>query len=181
MEPLNFCRFKDEKCTKVVPFRGIRLCNKHYKRMKRKNETNFYPLPTAQERFWSKVKKTNTCWNWIGAKSNGYGRFREKNKSLAAHRFSLKLHGIKLIKGLHVDHLCRNPACVNPEHLEQVTCRINILRGVGIAAFNKRKTHCKHGHEFTNDNILIRDKKYRICKTCNRIYFRKYDLIRKAS
>ena len=56
---------------------------------------------------------------------------------------------------------------MNPEHLEAVTCRENILRGLGPGASNARKTHCSAGHPFTEENSYRwRNKKHcRICYT----------------
>lgn len=85
-------------------------------------------------------------------------------------------------KGLTLDHLCRNRACVNPVHLEPVTNRVNILRGIGITAQNARKTHCKHGHPFTVENTIYKHGGgWRICKICNRARFREYSARRRAA
>lgn len=67
--------------------------------------------------------------------------------------------------GMQIDHLCRNHDCVNPEHLEVVTQAENMRRGIGATAINARKTHCKHGHEFTPENIYRRPNG-RECMTC---------------
>jgi hypothetical protein len=122
--------------------------------------------------FWNKIKKTDTCWNWIGAKSFlGYGRFKSGGRLLLAHRFSYELHKEKIPEGLTLDHLCRNPSCVRPDHLEAVTMKENTLRGIGPAAINARKTHCKRGHEFTVENTARYKTPYGIareCRTCLR-------------
>jgi HNH endonuclease len=74
------------------------------------------------------------CWFWLGVKDrNGYGRFGSQSTqgSALAHRISYeRAHG-PIAEGLDLDHLCRNPSCVNPGHLEPVTHRENLRRGAG--------------------------------------------------
>ena len=48
---------------------------------------------------------------------------------------------------------CRNPACVNPDHLEPVSIRENLLRGVGPSAQHAKKTHCPAGHSYAGKNL----------------------------
>jgi hypothetical protein len=54
-----------------------------------------------------------------------------------------------------LDHLCRNPQCVNPKHLDLVSHRENVLRGIGFYAINARKTHCPQGHPYTPENTIV--------------------------
>ena len=81
------------------------------------------------------------CWIWQGASApNGYGKITSNYKTLSAHRYMYEnLVGAVPI-GMQLDHLCGNKLCVNPQHLEVVTCGENIQR------YNSKITHCKRGH-----------------------------------
>lgn len=85
--------------------------------------------PGNPDLFWSKVEKTDECWEWRGIRdTGGYGFAYWRGKHLRAHRLALELSGVELVPGLVVDHLCANKVCCNPEHLEQVTQAENMRR-----------------------------------------------------
>ena|SRR3990167_7686178 len=118
------------------------------------------------DRFWQNVNITDSCWLWMSYKNEkGYGRFGVNYHHEYAHRISYFLTKGSIPKGLSIDHLCRNTSCVNPDHLEVVTQRINILRGESIFAKEARQTHCIHGHEFTLENTSNYGG-HRKCKKC---------------
>ena len=78
-----------------------------------------------EERFWAKVEKTETCWNWTGSKPRGYGHFWNGVKAIKAHRYSYELIHGPIAPGLILDHQCHNTVCVNPSHLNPVTIQQN--------------------------------------------------------
>lgn len=78
------------------------------------------------ERFWKKViKSEDGCWEWQGAKINGYGRFNYQGKSKKAHQVALELSGVERPEGACCCHECDNPGCVRPSHLSWGTTQIN--------------------------------------------------------
>lgn len=125
------------------------------------------------DRFMSfvNVPEPNGCWLWIGAKRRkGYGTFgiqiaKGKQRLVAAHRFAYEHFRGPIAPGLQLDHLCRNHACVRPDHLEAVTCRENLLRGDGFNKVNALKTHCPQGHPYDETNTR-RIGGHRQCRTC---------------
>lgn len=145
------------------------MCQKHYTRMRRTGTTELL-RPTEAERFWSKVNKSGECWEWAGYRSeSGYGQFSVTGRRMVgAHKWAYEeAHG-KIASGLHIDHLCRNPPCVRPEHMEAVTPRVNTIRGISPAAENYYKTHCVRGHLFDRENTYMKYGKWRICRECRR-------------
>ena len=126
------------------------------------------------EDFWGYVRKTDSCWMWEGPKrGNGYGSFCINYQRIPPHRVSYELLVGPIPKGLVIDHLCRTPLCVNPDHLEPVTHRENLLRGVGASAANARKTHCINGHAFDESNTHVKPDGSRVCRECGRASFRR--------
>ena len=82
----------------------------------------------AEVRFWRHVDDTGTCWVWTASiRPDGYGEFRA-GRLVKAHRFAYEHLIGPVPDGLHLDHLCRNRACVNPEHLDPVPNAVNIRR-----------------------------------------------------
>jgi hypothetical protein len=129
---------------------------------------------SASDRFWPKVAihSPADCWIWVGARTPlGYGQFRDKGRTVYAHRWAFENANGPIPTGLTLDHLCRNPACVNPAHLEAVTHRINMRRGVGFSGVNARKTHCPRGHEYTPENTKW-FKGGRTCRTCYLVHMK---------
>lgn len=123
------------------------------------------------------------CWIWKGAKScDGYGKIRSGiYKSLhifTASRISHEMYKGVVPANLQIDHLCRNTSCVNPFCIEVVTSKVNCKRR---GFWQKIKTHCKYGHEFTEENTLIRPSGCRECRTCKQAYLDKEKAARKAA
>jgi len=103
------------------------------------------------DRFWSKVEKTETCWNWTASKSHdGYGRIGVGKTVLYSHRVSYEMANGPIPEGLVLDHTCHVRACVRPSHLRAVThqqnlenrqgaTRGNLTSGVRGVSFNRHK------------------------------------------
>ena len=121
-------------------------------------------MKSIADRFWPKViLSQNGCWIWIAAADRlGYGRFWANGKLHLAHRFAYESIVGAIPDGLEPDHLCRAPACVNPEHLEPVTHGENLRRSPLTFLM---PTHCKYGHVF--DGRQLSGLKRRFCRKCN--------------
>ena len=127
-------------------------------------------------RFWARVRKTEHCWIWQGAQSNGYGLLEVDAKRVYAHRFSYELENGPIPPGTEIDHQCRNRLCVRPLHLEAVTHRLNMLRAMA-GAVNAAKTHCPAGHPYDEANTYVYQGR-RNCRTCAAARRRKSSLRR---
>lgn len=143
------------------------------------------PIPEQTPELWGRFESyisddhSTDCWLWTGPKfRQGYGAFSLGRQVYRAHRVIFAwMYGDTTEE---LDHLCHDPtqceggfgcphrACVNPEHLQVVSSRENVLRGSGPTARNAVATHCVHGHEFTPENTYIDARGWRSCKACRR-------------
>ena len=123
---------------------------------------------TPYQRFWDSVCVTDSCWLWVGFLRDGYGSMLLDGKRSGVHRISYQWLVGPIPDGLQLDHLCRVRNCVNPEHLEPVTQRVNILRGRGAAVGNLEKTECPRGHAYAGENLRVYSGGGRECAACGR-------------
>lgn len=143
------------------------------------------PMDLAS-RFWRKVNHggPGDCWLWTGSKNHlGYGQI---HVAVGAGRRGAHRVAYELLVGPipawaeDLDHLCRNPPCVNPEHLEPVTHAENMARAPWTAIqFQRAKTHCPQGHEYTPENTRT-SRGRRICHACKIVQARAYKARKKA-
>ena len=120
------------------------------------------------ERFWTYVVKTaGDCWEWSGGHTgDGYSCFSvSREEAYPAHRFAYELVVGPVPEGLELDHLCRNPGCVNPAHLEPVTHDENMKRADNANGTRSAATHCPKGHPYDRENTIHRNGR-RHCKAC---------------
>lgn len=118
------------------------------------------------------------CWMWRRlVDKDGYGKVQIGGKSLLGHRVFFTHFKGPIPPGLELDHLCRRPGCVNPEHLEPVTRRENCLRGTNPCAENARRTKCVNGHPLVAPNMRIIYSEGRLkrrCRACVRDRMRQF-------
>lgn len=155
-----------ETCDKKYYAKG--LCKNHYStKLMNKNAKNPVTIEHITDelikRFYAKVDKTEDCWNWTGAKTasrkerplapatQGYGVISVNNRPFYAHRLSMLMKQGYLTEGLVIDHLCNNSTCVNPDHIEEVTNRENVVRSprhsMNTGGYSHYKEFCKRGHK----------------------------------
>lgn len=123
----------------------------------------------ALARFFQKsqINGKTHCWIWNRrCTPKGYPQFFDGFRMVRAHRYSYEIYHGPIPSDKEIDHTCRNRACVNPAHLEVVTHQENIARAV----WNRGKSHCRHGHEYTLENTYHdpKGKRTRGCKACRK-------------
>lgn len=157
------------------PHKGRGLCNTHYRRWTKHGDpaVDFTHAPkhglTVDQRFWAKVAVTDGCWLWLASKRFGYGWFKdERGVDRPAHRWCYERYIAPVPPYLQMDHLCRTPACVRWDHLEPVTQKENVRRGMAPSIISWRQRTCKRGHPFD----IIRSDGGSGCSICNAIRYR---------
>lgn len=128
--------------------------------------------PRLPDHFWSSAMPCpiSGCWLWLGTITGaGYGHRRIGGQDKLMHRLAYEALIGPIPSGLQIDHKCRVRCCVNPTHMEPVTNRVNILRGVGITAEAARKDRCSNGHPFDEENTRLVKRgefQWRRCRAC---------------
>lgn len=133
---------------------------------------------TAVARFMARVlPMPSGCWLWVGSQAGGaegrrYGYFWHNGRLVGAHRFIKVVEtGQDIPRRLEPDHLCHHTWCVNPQHSEIVTRKVNLSRSPTVSTLNAQKTHCPKGHPLSGTNVRLRNGRYglqRICSACDR-------------
>ena len=115
------------------------------------------------------VDEETGCWVYPSLNWAGYGRIwtGPGPRRQVTHRVAYEAVKGPIPPGLDLDHLCRNRACCNPDHLEPVTRAENVDRGEG-----RRRTHCPAGHPYSPENTFLHHGKP-ACRECNRIRARR--------
>lgn len=154
------------------PHEALGYCQRHYARVRAHGDPHvtLHIRGDDEARFKSYVSVIESgCWEWTGTRiSSGYGQFSVRSKRVLAHRWAYAHYIGPIPEGLSLDHLCRNRACCNPQHVEPVTHRENVHRGKAPAAVNAARTHCKHGHPLTGSNLQVRPDGRRACLACQK-------------
>lgn len=113
-----------------------------------------------------KIIKTDYCWVWMAAYNPKYGYgvvgIPGTRRTKSSHKVVYEVLVGQVPEGYVLDHLCMNPPCVNPEHLEPVTHAENMRR------WSESMTKCRRGHFYLPDNLYMTAAGTKQCKTCNR-------------
>lgn len=140
-------------------------------RYAKKKKNSNYGWGDQESRFFDMIEKTETCWLWKGYKRpNGYSAMMYNSKNQYVHRVSYQIHKGEIPEGLVIDHLCRVRHCANPEHLEAVTLKENLLRGNTLQAKYKNRDACSNGHKYTKETMHLDKDGFRKCRLCWKIY-----------
>lgn len=134
-------------------------------------------LPSHMDRFFSHVQADGDCWIWTSSlSSDGYAHFYlASRRGVRGHRWIYELLRAEIPDGLFLDHLCRRPACVNPWHLEPVTNRENVLRGMSPNAIACRTGQCPRGHSLADAYVGRSGRSgRRTCRPCQQTRYRAY-------
>ncbi len=147
--------------------KGGQVLRDHQNALARERRARRNPPVPIIDSFFARVDATGDCWIWTGHRQpEGYGHVRFEGRDQGAHRVAYRLLVGEIPDGYQLDHLCRVPACVNPDHLEPVTLTENLRRGFQRAEMRHR-TKCRNGHPYTLENTTITRRGTRICRSCH--------------
>lgn len=129
------------------------------------------------KRIEDKINKQgpNGCWLWTGSLNKyGYGQTSiDRKRGVQSHIVVYQILVGEIPTGMELDHLCRVRPCVNPDHLEVVTHKVNIQRG-DSGGPQLRRTHCPAGHPYDEVNTYHTPKGKRACRQCAKARWKKW-------
>lgn len=138
---------------------------------------NVYELTEPQRERFRLVYSQRTaangdCIEWQGKQAR-YPQLWVLGVKMHAHRAAYMTFVGPIPHGNVIDHLCMNPLCVNPAHLEPVTQRVNVQRAVEAGRSNgfgnwSETDACKRGHPWTPESTYITSRGKRSCRICER-------------
>ena len=154
-------------CSLICSSRWIKQQQAQPKARLKRFEAKFIPEPNSG------------CWLWQGNlhPTTGYGQLTSGGKHFLAHRWAYEHYVGPIPEGLQLDHKCRLRCCVNPDHLEPVTCKENNNRGISAIvnrALALAQTHCRHGHPYDASNSFIAKSGFRVCRICRNARYNRY-------
>lgn len=162
---MDMCKHPGCGTSKV---KALGYCSAHYGRLSKGQDMDA-PVrkrgASDNERFWAKVNKTATCWNWTASSLRGYGVFRTGGKTSVAHRVSFMWAKGEIPEGAQLDHMCHNRSCVNPDHLRFAD---HMLNGQNRASSNSNSKSGVRGVHWCNTyghwiaKATIRNKSHHI-------------------
>lgn len=154
------------------------------------------PRPLADRIMDLSIPEPNSgCWIWLGNKNkkSGYSKITlPGHKHMSGHRASYIAFKGEIPEGMQIDHICYNPACVNPDHLQVVTPEQNAAgnRRLGLPKAHvtlrakwDKITHCRRGHEYKEEETYMREGKWksRRCKICIKLNMREFRIRQRSS
>jgi hypothetical protein len=162
------------------------LCHRHYQRQWKRGAPEA-PVATAaslalvaQRRIRARARIEDHGYEtgcWVSTRSTvsaaGYTKMHFHGQMWLTHRLAYVVFVGSIDEGMQLDHLCRVPACCNPDHLEIVTAQENCHRSESPSGQAARKTHCIRGHLLAGDNMRMTKRGKRACRACFRFYAQK--------
>ena len=119
---------------------------------------------TLTERLLAKSQDSGECRVFIRSLTpSGYAQMWNGTRVEQAHRIAYREAKGTIPDGYDIDHLCKNRACINPDHLEAVPHSVNMERAVNA---NREKKSCKRGHALSGDNVYLEKYGARRCIAC---------------
>lgn len=130
---------------------GRGYCRKHWQRWRTYGTHTLPAPPSLAEKMKARTKRGPSCWLWVGAKSvYGYGQVTHDGKNMGAHRVAYELAKGGIPEGMRIDHICRTPPCVNPEHLRVVNIKQNVENHGGAMKSSKSGVRNVYWHKGWN-------------------------------